>query len=202
MSADIGNPVLVMEDRAPLNDIAVVLVDQTASQQIGDRAERTRAAVTDAVVPLLDLASRPVRRASRSRSWRVVSFSRSACVAGSAGAGTAEDIMAGVESLLQRGVITRFGPLFNIEHLGGAFSLCALQVPEERFDEITELVNACPQVAHNYQRDHRWNMWFVLAAETRRELEATFGDIVARSGCPGLNLPKEEEFYVGLRLTA
>jgi DNA-binding Lrp family transcriptional regulator len=115
---------------------------------------------------------------------------------------TAEDIMAGVESLLQRGVITRFGPLFNIEHLGGAFSLCALQVPEERFDEITELVNACPEVAHNYQRDHRWNMWFVLAAETRRELEATFEDIVARSGCPGLNLPKEEEFYVGLRLTA
>ena len=115
---------------------------------------------------------------------------------------TAVDVMAGVESLLERGVITRFGPLFNIERLGGAFSLCALQVPEARFEEVTELVNAFPQVAHNYQRDHRWNMWFVLAAETRRELEATFEDIVARSGCPGLNLPKEEEFYVGLRLTA
>ena len=115
---------------------------------------------------------------------------------------TAEEVMSGVESLLERGVITRFGPLFNIEHLGGAFSLCALQVPGERFQEVTELVNACPQVAHNYQRDHRWNMWFVLAAETRGELEATFDDIVARCGCPGLNLPKEEEFYVGLRLTA
>lgn len=115
---------------------------------------------------------------------------------------TAEDVMAGVESLLERGVITRFGPLFNIEHLGGTFSLCALHVPEERFEEVTELVNACPEVAHNYQREHHWNMWFVLAAETRRELEATFDDIVARSGCPGLNLPKEEEFYVGLRLTA
>ena len=97
---------------------------------------------------------------------------------------------------------TPFGPLFNIEQLGGTFSLCALHVPEERFEEVTELVNACPEVAHNYRRDHHWNMWFVLATETLEELEATFDDIVARSDCPGLNLPKEQEFYVGLRLTA
>ena len=113
-----------------------------------------------------------------------------------------EAVMEGVESLLERGVITRFGPLFNIEQLGGTFSLCALQVPEERFGEVTELVNAYPQVAHNYRRDHHWNMWFVLATETLEELEATFDDIVVRSDCPGLNLPKEQEFYVGLRLSA
>jgi DNA-binding Lrp family transcriptional regulator len=70
-----------------------------------------------------------------------------------------EEVMEGVESLLERGVITRFGPLFNIEQLGGTFSLCALHVPEERFEEVTELVNACPEVAHNYRRDHHWNMW-------------------------------------------
>ena len=108
----------------------------------------------------------------------------------------------GVTSLLDRGVITRFGPLFNIEQLGGVFSLCALEVPTERFDQVAELVNAYPQVAHNYQREHQWNMWFVLATETAEELEATFEEIVRSSDCPGLNLPKEQEFYVGLRLTA
>ena len=115
---------------------------------------------------------------------------------------SAEDIMHGVESLLERGVITRFGPLFNIEHLGGVFSLCALKVPQERFEEVSELVNARPEVAHNYEREHEWNMWFVLATETAEELETTFNDIVSRSACPGLNLPKEQEFYVGLSLTA
>lgn len=115
---------------------------------------------------------------------------------------SAGDVINGVTSLLDRGVITRFGPLFNIEQLGGVFSLCALEVPTERFDQVAELVNAYPQVAHNYQREHQWNMWFVLATETAEELEATFEEIVRSSGCPGLNLPKEQEFYVGLRLTA
>ncbi len=114
----------------------------------------------------------------------------------------AEQIINGIDSLLARGVITRFGPLFNIELLGGAFSLCALEVPTERFEEVTDLVNAYPQVAHNYAREHRFNMWFVLATETDQELEDVFAEIIERSGCPGLNLPKEEEFYVGLRLEA
>jgi DNA-binding Lrp family transcriptional regulator len=115
---------------------------------------------------------------------------------------SAEELIAGVNSLLERGVITRFGPLFNIEHLGGNFSLCALKVPVERFEEVTEMVNAYPQVAHNYLREHDWNMWFVLATENATELEAVFEEIKQRSACPGLNLPKEKEFYVGLRLQA
>jgi DNA-binding Lrp family transcriptional regulator len=113
-----------------------------------------------------------------------------------------EDLIAGVEDLIERGVITRFGPLFNIEQLGGVFSLCALKVPAERFGEVTAQVNAYSQVAHNYQREHEWNMWFVLATESAAELDDTFNDIVQSTGCPGLNLPKEKEFYVGLRLEA
>ena len=115
---------------------------------------------------------------------------------------SAQKIMDGVESLQKRGVITRFGPLFNIEKLGGQFSLCALEVPAERFDTVADLVNSYPQVAHNYRREHLWNMWFVLATESATELEKIFQEIKRLSGCPGLNLPKEKEFYVGLRLEA
>ena len=114
----------------------------------------------------------------------------------------AEDLVAGVEDLMARGVITRFGPLFNIEQLGGVFSLCALKVPPQRYEEVTRQVNAYPQVAHNYQRRHAWNMWFVLATESAEELDETFENIVRSTDCPGLNLPKEKEFYVGLRLEA
>ncbi len=115
---------------------------------------------------------------------------------------SADELMDGVKCLLERGVITRFGPLFNIEHLGGQFSLCALKVPEQQLDAVTELVNAYSQVAHNYQREHEWNMWFVLATQSSDELNAIYREIVLLSGCPGLNLPKEKEFYVGLRLEA
>ena len=114
----------------------------------------------------------------------------------------AAEIMATIRDLLERGVITRFGPLFNIEKLGGVFSLCALKVPAERFERVAERVNQFPQVAHNYERDHEWNMWFVLATETQRELEQVFAEILACTGCPGMNLPKQREFYVGLELWA
>jgi DNA-binding Lrp family transcriptional regulator len=114
----------------------------------------------------------------------------------------AERILETISDLLERGVLTRFGPLLNIEKAGGVFSLCALKVEESRFEEVAELVNAYPEVAHNYQRQHDWNMWFVLAAESGAELERVFAEIVQRSDCPGLNLPKEEEYYVGLRFEA
>ncbi|MEH6467710.1 MAG: Lrp/AsnC family transcriptional regulator, partial [Porticoccus sp.] len=94
---------------------------------------------------------------------------------------------------------TRFGPLYNIEKVDGAFSLCALKVPSQRFDEVAELVNSYTEVAHNYQRDHEWNMWFVLAAESEQALIEIFDQISKASGCPSLNLPKQTEFFVGLK---
>ncbi|MDX2349247.1 MAG: hypothetical protein QNK32_02540 [Porticoccus sp.] len=115
---------------------------------------------------------------------------------------TSEKVQKTISDLLDKGVLTRFGPLYNIEKIDGAFSLCALKVPAQRFDEVTELVNSYVEVAHNYQRDHEWNMWFVLAAESEQALETLFNDITKITGCPGLNLPKQTEFFVGLKFEA
>lgn len=104
-----------------------------------------------------------------------------------------------IKQLLNHGVLTRFGPLYNIEKVDGALSLCALKVPSQRFDEVAELVNSYTEVAHNYQRDHEWNMWFVLAAESEQALIEIFDQISKASGCPSLNLPKQTEFFVGLK---
>ena len=68
--------------------------------------------------------------------------------------------------LLATGVLTRLGPLYQIERAGGQFILAALQAPEDRYAEVTAQVNALPEVAHNYRREHALNMWFVVAAET------------------------------------
>jgi len=115
---------------------------------------------------------------------------------------TSQAVQQTLTSLLERGVLTRFGPLYNIEKADGAFSLCALKVPEERFDEVTEQVNSYDEVAHNYQRGHEWNMWFVLATENEQKLLNIFEEIMRVTECPGLNLPKQTEFFVGLKLEA
>lgn len=100
--------------------------------------------------------------------------------------------------LLEDGVLTRFGPMFDIERLGGAFTLAALAVPEERFDTVAAQLHALPEVAHNYRREHEWNMWFVLGCATEQRLNDTLLHIQDLTGLPLLNLPKEETYHVGL----
>ena len=101
--------------------------------------------------------------------------------------------------LLEEEVLSRFGPMYHAERLGGALTLCAMQVPEEEFEHVADYVNGFPEVAHNYARDHALNMWFVLATETPERVTDVIEEIEARSGYPVYNMPKIEEYFVGLR---
>ena len=80
--------------------------------------------------------------------------------------------------------------------------LAALEVPEADFARITTLVNALPEVAHNYRREHRLNMWFVVAAESHEAANAALARIERITGLTVHAFPKEREYFVGLRLTA
>jgi DNA-binding Lrp family transcriptional regulator len=102
--------------------------------------------------------------------------------------------------LLATGVLTRLGPLYQIERAGGQFILAALQAPEDRYAEVTAQVNALPEVAHNYRREHALNMWFVVAAETPAVAWAACDQIEAITGLPVHAFPKEREYFVGLYL--
>jgi len=112
------------------------------------------------------------------------------------------DLIARLCGLLDDGTLSRFGPMIDIERAGGSYCLCAMAVPAERVDEVAVLVNDYPEVAHNYERDHRYNLWFVLACESPERITQVAGGIEAASGCRVLCLPKLEEFFVGLRLSA
>ena len=104
--------------------------------------------------------------------------------------------------MLDDGILSRFGPMYHAEKLGGGLTLAALKVPEERYDEVNDTVNAFPEVAHNYAREHELNMWFVLATETPGEIADTIERIEQATGLRVYNMPKQEEFFVGLRFEA
>lgn len=86
--------------------------------------------------------------------------------------------------------------------MGGAFCLCALSAPQADFDRIAALVNAHPEVAHNYARDHALNMWFVLATATPEGIAETAGRIEAETGLTVWRFPKLREFFIGFRVAA
>ena len=111
-----------------------------------------------------------------------------------------ETLMARIKHLLETGAISRFGPLWNSEELGGAVCLAAIAVPPERFEEVTELVNAHPEIAHNYERSHKLNMWFVASSLDPARIDAVFAEIEKETGLKVWPMPKEEEFFVGFRV--
>ncbi len=107
-----------------------------------------------------------------------------------------------MQRLRDEGAITRFGPFFDAEAMGGAFCLCAMAVPAADFDRVVTLVNAHPEVAHNYERAHALNMWFVLACETVDEVARVARRIETETGVRVLLFPKEHEFFIGFRVVA
>lgn len=113
-----------------------------------------------------------------------------------------DELLARLSALLERRVLTRFGPLFQVERLGGAFVLAALAVPEADYARVAAAVNALPEVAHNYRREHRLNMWFVLATETPAGIDAALRRIEADTGLPVFAFPKEREYFIGMKLHA
>jgi len=115
---------------------------------------------------------------------------------------TETELIERLRKLLDDKVLTRFGPMYQAERLGGAFSLVAMSVPEDDFERVMEIVNGFPEVAHNYQRDHAFNMWFVLATELPERIEEVLDDIESLTGYTCYNMPKQNEYYVKLKIVA
>ncbi len=117
--------------------------------------------------------------------------------------GASEDeVLRRIEALLSDRTLTRFGPMYHAERLGGALTLAAMKVPAADFERVAALVNAHPEVAHNYEREHAFNMWFVLATGTPERVAEVIGAIERETGYRVHNLPKLEEFFIGLRFEA
>lgn len=111
-----------------------------------------------------------------------------------------DQLIARLHRLLHEQVLTRFGPLYQVERAGGRFVLAAMEVPEARIDEVAALLNEMPQIAHNYLRTHRLNMWFVIAVDAPEKLAPAIARIEDATGIEVHAMPKLREYFVGLHL--
>jgi DNA-binding Lrp family transcriptional regulator len=110
------------------------------------------------------------------------------------------ELLARLGAMNERGEISRVGPMYRVDGFGGGLALMAMAVPAERFEEVAATVNAMPEVAHNYEREHALNMWFVVAAETPAEMAATVAAIESATGLSVHAFPKEREYFLELKL--
>lgn len=102
-----------------------------------------------------------------------------------------------LEHLRREGKISRVGPVFAPKRIG-ASTLAAMAVPPEKLALVAQTVNRFPEVNHNYEREHRFNLWFVVTAGSEGRLQAALGAIEQAAGYPILRLPLEQEFHIDL----
>ncbi len=111
-----------------------------------------------------------------------------------------DTLISTIRTMLEWGLLSRFGPLYNAERLGGCLTLVAMAVPEPDFVRTAEVLDATPEVAHNYRRDHRLNMWFVLATAGQGKLAGAIHRIRSLTGLMVYDFPKLKEYHLGFRL--
>ncbi len=113
---------------------------------------------------------------------------------------TEDELIEGVRDLTEAGALSRFGPLWNAEQIGGGVCLAAIAVPADRFEEVAGKVNAHPEIAHNYERAHQLNMWFVISADHPEKIQRLIAEIEHETGLAVHAMPKAREFFVGFRI--
>ncbi len=110
---------------------------------------------------------------------------------------TEEEVMHTLQQLQAHRLISRVGPVFRPNRVG-ASTLAAMEVPAERLEAVATVVNGYGEVNHNYEREHRLNLWFVVTAANRDALEAVLREIERITGLEVIDLPMIEDFHINL----
>jgi DNA-binding Lrp family transcriptional regulator len=108
-----------------------------------------------------------------------------------------ETVLAALETLSAEDCISRIGAIVA-PHRAGWSTLAAMAVPANRLSEVAALVSGFPEVNHNYEREHRLNLWFVVTGEDRTHVVAVLDEIRNRTGLKVIDLPLLESFRLDL----
>ena len=110
---------------------------------------------------------------------------------------TEDDVITALRELKEQNCISRIGPVFPPNRLGKS-TLVAMAVPAEHLRKVADVISAFPEVNHNYEREHRFNLWFVLAASDEIRLQGVISRIEKQTGYRTMQLPLIEEFFIDL----
>jgi len=110
---------------------------------------------------------------------------------------TEDEVIARLHKLKHAGAVSRVGAVVRPNTVGVS-TLAAMAVPPEELEPIAQLINDYAEVNHNYEREHRLNLWFVVTAPDAARLQAVLDDIAARTGHEVLSFPLVEDYHIDL----
>lgn len=108
-----------------------------------------------------------------------------------------DDVLSALSDLNANNFISRIGPIIPPNHIGVS-TLVAMAVPEAQLQAVADKISAYPEINHNYEREHRFNLWFVAIASDAAHLNAVIQAIEQESGYKCLQLPLLDDFFIDL----
>ncbi|EIC30009.1 MULTISPECIES: Lrp/AsnC family transcriptional regulator [Methylomicrobium] len=112
--------------------------------------------------------------------------------------GVSEDeVLSALAELREDQLISRVGPIIPPNRIGASM-LVAMAVPEPELQRIADIVSRFPEVNHNYEREHRFNLWFVAVASTADHLARVLDAIERETGYLTQRLPLVDDFFIDL----
>jgi DNA-binding Lrp family transcriptional regulator len=110
---------------------------------------------------------------------------------------TEQDVIDNLQQLQDNGYISRVGPVFRPNRVGVS-TLAAMSIPEDKLESTARIVSAFNEVNHNYQREHQFNLWFVVTASDDDHLAEVLDEIEQHAGYLVMSLPMLEDYYIDL----
>lgn len=110
------------------------------------------------------------------------------------------EVLQSIQSLQDKGVISRIGPVFSPNKIGVS-TLAAMSVPKDKIECVARIVSAFPEVNHNYERDHEYNLWFVVTASSEEHLDIVLYEIEQHTEQTLMSLPMLDDYFIDLGFT-
>lgn len=112
--------------------------------------------------------------------------------------GVSEDtIIESIQCLQKHGVISRIGPVFRPNRVGVS-TLAAMSVAQQDLECVARIISAFPEVNHNYEREHEFNLWFVVTAASEEQLSIVLHEIELHTEYPLMSLPMLDDYFIDL----
>ncbi len=110
---------------------------------------------------------------------------------------TEAEVLSALQELTGQGLISRVGPVITPNRVGSS-ALVAMRVPPERLQEVAGQISCYPEVNHNYEREHHFNLWFVLIASDRQHLQSVLAAIEQQTAISAMQLPMLADYGIDL----
>ncbi|MFQ5962833.1 MAG: Lrp/AsnC family transcriptional regulator [Candidatus Scalinduaceae bacterium] len=109
-----------------------------------------------------------------------------------------------IKAMIENKYVRRIAPIINTQAVGNSATLAAMQVSEDKLEEVSNIINGYSGVSHNYLRKGKnkeipLNIWFTMSAPSKERLAGNIQEIEERTGIKVRCLPTTKKFKIGVK---